>query len=150
MRMGESPSPRRAAPRQYDRYVSTPALVVGAIAEILSWVGGFVLVIGVVALLIISAAQGPWRPVEAIVERDGRPVLRWFGANAVGEARVAAHDVPRVEGHKRVTVFVRSDRHDRFRWTRRGPAWRPVLIATIAAAGLWVVATIVSFLPYVS
>ncbi|WP_052460319.1 hypothetical protein [Microbacterium gorillae] len=124
----------------------SPALdVISAVAEVLSWLGGAIALLGAIVLIVLTLSQGPWHPARAVIESgDSGPVLRWFGRDGVGEARVRPEDRGRVIGKREVDVFVRPDVHDRFRWVRRGAAWRPVAVATVSAAGLWLACTIAS------
>ncbi|GGH43406.1 hypothetical protein [Microbacterium album] len=104
------------------------AAVVGAVTEILGWVGlAAAAVFGGIAL-IVRVVDGTWEPVRAVIIGD---VLRWFGEDEVHEAPLTPELRAAARGDE-VAVHYRVGAPHRVRLEARSP-W-PRLLAGVALA----------------
>lgn len=127
--------------------MSTLVSVLSVVGEVLSWITGLAFLCSALVLLALAFGQHAWRQVEAVVEPGEPPLLRWFGAEGVGQAKVPDEDSARVADRSTVTVFVHPAHHDRFRWTRAGRTAHRALAIMIGSGIVFVVALAASLLP---
>ncbi|MFT4219074.1 MAG: hypothetical protein QM611_00945 [Microbacterium sp.] len=127
--------------------VHSPADVVGALADVLTWAGlGGAAVLGILCA-IVALADGTWLPVRAVVEAvgDGH-VVRWIDADGgVNEAPLSAHDHARAGGRDMVDVFYRRGWRNRMRLTRRSPLVQLLLRLAIGCAAVGLLALVGSW-----
>ncbi|MBF0815018.1 hypothetical protein E4U02_01165 [Microbacterium paludicola] len=100
----------------------------GAITEILSWVGIGAAVLFGVAALIVRLADGAWQPVRGVVIDD---VVRWFGDDGVHEAPLTP-ELRAAATRDELDLFHRIGTRDVVRLHRHSP-W-PRLLGGVALA----------------
>lgn len=100
----------------------------GAITEILSWVGIGAAVLFGVAALIVRLADGAWQPVRGVVIDD---VVRWFGDDGVHEAPLTP-ELRAAATRDELDLFHRIGSRDVVRLHRHSP-W-PRLLGGVALA----------------
>ncbi|WP_345752018.1 hypothetical protein [Microbacterium rhizophilus] len=110
---------------------------IGAITEILSWVGIGAAVLFGGAALIARLADGTWVPIRGVVIGDPAPdaprrqVVRWFGDDGVHEAPLTAELRAAARGDE-VELFHRVGTRDDVRLHQHSP-W-PRLLGGVALA----------------
>ncbi len=121
--------------------------LIGALADVFTWVGlvgaaGF----GILAL-ILKLADGTWLPARAVVEPvDGGHVVRWIDDDGeVNEAPLAEPDVARLEGRDMADIHYRRGWRGRMRLTAGSPAVRATLWIAIGLAALAILSFIGSW-----
>ena len=127
--------------------MNDPSQVIGAVAEIFTWVG-----IGAGALLtgialLMYLADGTWLPVRAVVEPVERGhVVRWIDdKDGVNEAPIPESDLARLGGGDMADIFYRRDSRNVMRLTRESPAVRAVMRFAGGLLALGVLALILSW-----
>lgn len=100
----------------------------GAITEILSWVGIGAAVLFGVAALIVRLADGAWQPIRGLVIDD---VVRWFGDDGVHEAPLTP-ELRAAATRDELDLFHRIGSRDVVRLHRHSP-W-PRLLGGVALA----------------
>lgn len=100
----------------------------GAITEILSWVGIGAAVLFGVAALIVRLADGAWQPIRGVVIDD---VVRWFGDDGVHEASLTP-ELRAAATRDELDLFHRIGTRDVVRLHRYSP-W-PRLLGGVALA----------------
>ncbi|MER7796308.1 hypothetical protein [Microbacterium sp. NPDC096154] len=128
---------------------------VGAITEILTWVGlGAAIVFGGAAL-VARLADGTWLPIRAVVIGDpasegaGGQVVRWFGDDGVHEAPLTAELRAAVQGDE-LELFHRVGTRDDVRLHERSPWPRLLGGVALACAGVGVLALAVQIVTMVA
>ena len=122
--------------------------VLGAIGEVLSWIG---LGIGLPALLVallVKAGDGRWVPVELVLVPEGSRIrARWYAANNFWERLLTADEALLWRGRETADAFI-SERHPhRMRSEPRRPLLHAVYVAGLALTAIGVASTLLSFLP---
>ncbi|GAA1742724.1 hypothetical protein [Microbacterium paludicola] len=100
----------------------------GAITEILSWVGIGAAVLFGAAALIVRLADGAWQPIRGLVIDD---VVRWFGDDGVHEAPLTP-ELRAAATRDELDLFHRIGSRDVVRLHRHSP-W-PRLLGGVALA----------------
>lgn len=120
--------------------MNEPADVIGAIAEIFTWVGfGAGAMLGFAAAVIVLA-DGTWLPVRAVVETlpEG-PVVRWIDVYGdIGQASLSRADAAGLGDADMADVYYRKGSLDRMRLHPGSPVARAVgrLAAGFVGLGL--------------
>lgn len=117
---------------------------VGAIAEVIGWVGLAVGLTCLLLVLLIRVADGRWLPTDALVV-DGAEgsVVRWFAEGEFHSRRLSADERHHVADPQQEPAFYREREPDHLR-LHEPPAGRRVLrLLGIVFLGLAVVAGIV-------
>ena len=122
--------------------------VLGAIGEVLSWIG---LGIGLPALLVallVKAGDGRWVPVVLVLVPEGSRIrARWYAANNFWERLLTADEALLWRGRETADAFI-SERHPhRMRSEPRRPLLHAVYVAGLALTAIGVASTLLSFLP---
>jgi hypothetical protein len=100
----------------------------GAITEILSWVGIGAAVLFGAAALIVRLADGTWQPIRGVLIDD---VVRWFGDDGVHEAPLTP-ELRAAATRDELDLFHRIGSRDVVRLHRHSP-W-PRLLGGVALA----------------
>ncbi|PRI12623.1 hypothetical protein B4915_00735 [Leucobacter massiliensis] len=130
----------------------------GAIGEVLSWLG-FGIGLPALALgLLLRAGDGRWLPVEAVLVEDGavaagrRVRVRWYAGDDFHERTLRPEELRLWRGRETVRAYASERRPERLRPERLRPEPRRPLAHALTLAGLTltavgVVAAALSFLP---
>lgn len=119
-----------------------PGDVLGALADVFTWIGvGGAVVLGLVALA-AWVADGTWLPARGVVEPvEAAHVVRWIDdTGAVNEAPLSHHDLVRLAGRDMADIYYRRGRRNRMRLTRGACAVHLLLGLAAGFAGLGIVA----------
>ncbi|MGC5171500.1 hypothetical protein ACPW96_14695 [Micromonospora sp. DT81.3] len=118
--------------------------VIGAIAEIFTWIGLGGGVLLALTALIVKLADGTWLPARGVVEPDGDGhLVRWIDQDGeIGEAPLSHAQHTSLHGADMADIFYRVGRSDRMRLHRGSPAVRSIglLAVGFAALGLFAAA----------
>jgi hypothetical protein len=128
--------------------VNSTSDVIGAIAEIFTWVGlGGAVLLGLTAL-IVKLADGTWLPARGVVEPDdGGHLVRWIDEDGqIGEARLSHAQHAGLHGADMADIFYRVGRSDRMRLHPGSPAVRAILLLAAGLAALGLVAAALSLI----
>lgn len=125
--------------------MNEPADIIGAIAEIFTWVGfGAAVVLGIAAAVIVLA-DGTWLPVRGVVESlpDG-PVVRWIDVYGdIGQAPLSRADAAGLGDADMADVYYRKGSLDRMRLHPGSAAARAVGRLAAGFLGLGIVSAAV-------
>jgi len=122
------------------------ALLVGAITEILMWVGlGAAVLFGALAL-IARLADGTWAPIRAVVMDEA---LRWFGDDGVHTAPLTPELRAAANGDE-LEAFHRVGTAGDVRLHERSPLPRLLGGVALACGGVGVLALVVQIVTMVS
>lgn len=127
--------------------MGTPHDVIGAVAEIFTWVGFGVGAILAGIALILYIADGTWLPAHGLIEDlpDGR-VIRWIDdTETVNEARLSPHELAELDGRSEADLYYRRGWRGRMRLTRGSAVVRAVSLFAVGLIGFGVVALILSW-----
>jgi hypothetical protein len=120
--------------------VNSTSDVIGAIAEIFTWIGLGGAVLLALVSVIVKLADGTWLPARGVVEPDGGGhLVRWIDADGeIGEAPLSHAQYATLHGSDMADIFYRVGRSDRMRLHRGSTAVRSIglLAAGFAALGL--------------
>ncbi|MBO3663769.1 hypothetical protein [Microbacterium stercoris] len=128
-----------------------PALLVGAVAEILTWVGlGAAAVFGAGAL-VAKLADGTWVPIRAVLLDDvgQQGSLRWFGDDGVHTAPLTDELREAADGDE-VDAFHRVGSASDVRLHHRSPLPRLLGGVALACGGVGVLAVVVQVVAMVT
>jgi hypothetical protein len=128
-----------------ERVMGSTSDVIGAVAEIFSWVGFGVGALLAGVALILYIADGTWLPAHGMIDDgpDGR-VIRWIDdTETVNEAPLSDHEF---EGRGEADIFYRRGSRGRMRVAPGSPVVRTVIRFAMGLLGLGVVALVVSWI----
>ncbi|HEX5858893.1 MAG TPA: hypothetical protein VFY91_12375 [Microbacterium sp.] len=116
--------------------------VIGAIAEIFTWIGLGGAVLIALAALIVKLADGTWLPARGVVEPDGSGhLVRWIDHEGqIGEAPLSPSQFATLNGADMADIFYRMGRSDRMRLHRGSTAVRSIAWLAIGFAALGLLA----------
>jgi hypothetical protein len=112
---------------------------IGAITEILTWVGIGAAVLFGGAALIVRLSDGTWAPIRGVVIGD---VVRWFGDDGVHEAPLTPELRAAARGDE-LELFHRVGSRDDVRLHARSPVPRLLGGVALACGAVGVVALVV-------
>ncbi|WP_203136080.1 hypothetical protein [Microbacterium sp. JZ31] len=127
----------------------------GAITEILTWVGIGAAVLFGGAALIVRLADGTWEPIRAVLIDDPAPttharqVVRWFGEDGVHEAPLTDEMRAAARGDE-LELFHRVGTRDDVRLHERSPVPRLLGGVALACGAVGVLALVVQIVAMVA